>query len=71
MGQSAAALEAYQAALAIRQKLVVADPNNTEFQRGLFDDYTRTGDAFARTGARQPALAAYPECVADHAKTRQ
>ena len=56
MGQSAAALQAFQSGLAIRQKLAVAEPDNTEHQRGLFDNYTRTGDMFVKTGAHSKRM---------------
>jgi tetratricopeptide (TPR) repeat protein len=47
---------------------VAAAPDNTEYRRGLFDNYNRLGDLLVKTGAQQDALAAYRGALPDMQK---
>ncbi len=44
LGNTAAALQAYEQAMEIRKKLVQADPDNTTAQRDLSVSYNKLGD---------------------------
>ena len=58
-GDLPAALAAYQASRAIRERLATADPGNAGWQRDLALSHGRIGLVFARQGERQLALGAF------------
>jgi tetratricopeptide (TPR) repeat protein len=54
-----AALNSYQAALAIRERMAKADPGNADWQRVLAWSYGRVALVIARQGDSHSALSAY------------
>jgi serine/threonine-protein kinase len=63
-GKMAEALEAYQKALAIQQKLADANPAVTEFQRGLATNYNVIGIVQVGMGKPEEALTAFRKTLA-------
>ena len=63
-GEGAAALTAYRASLAIRERLAQQDPNNAEWQRDLTVSHDRIGDMLAAQGEGAAALTAYRASLA-------
>ncbi len=62
----AAALPAYGKALAVRQKLVDANPTVTEFRQALAANHNNPGFLLAQTGDPAGALTAYGKALASH-----
>lgn len=58
-GDLTGALAAYQASLAIHQRLATADPRNTEWQRDLSVSHERIGDVHRARGDLTGSLDAY------------
>jgi predicted negative regulator of RcsB-dependent stress response len=58
-GEGAAALAAYRAGMAIRERLAAADPANAEWQRDLSISRNKIGDVLVAQGEGAAALAAY------------
>jgi tetratricopeptide (TPR) repeat protein len=63
-GDRRAALESYRAALGITERLVKADPANTEWQRDLSVDYERIGDVLLEQDDLPASLESYRETLA-------
>jgi hypothetical protein len=63
-GEGAAALTAYRASLAIRERLAQQDPNNAQWQRDLSVSHDRIGDMLAAQGEGAAALTAYRASLA-------
>ena len=63
-GNLPAALAAYQASLAIFERLAKADPGNAEWQRELSVTQDRIGDVLIAQGNLPGALAAYEASLA-------
>jgi tetratricopeptide (TPR) repeat protein len=63
-GKRQEALDIYLKGLAIREKLVISDPGNRDWQRQLIVNYLTIGDLHFNTGNRQEALATYRKCLA-------
>ena len=57
-GQLDAALTAYRASLAIRERLAAADPSNAAWQRDLSVSHDKLGDVLVAQGQLDAALAA-------------
>ncbi|NOS90084.1 MAG: AAA family ATPase, partial [Methylococcaceae bacterium] len=55
MGDLAGALTSYQACLAIFEKLIPQDPDNTDWQRNLSVSYEKIGDIVAQQGDQNAA----------------
>ena len=58
------ALQSYQAALAIMERLAKADPSNTEWQSDLSVSYDRTGDVLVAQEKPDEALEIYRKSLA-------
>jgi tetratricopeptide (TPR) repeat protein len=58
------ALAAYQASIAIRERLAKADPGNAEGQRDLYETQDKIGDVLRAQGNLRDALAAYQASIA-------
>ena len=58
-GNLTAALESYQASLAIRERLARADPGNAGWQRDLSVSHERIGDVLVEQGNLTAALESY------------
>jgi tetratricopeptide (TPR) repeat protein len=63
-GKLAEALAAYQADLAIAQRLADLDSDNTEWQRDLSISHNKVGDILRSQGKLADALAAYQQALA-------
>ncbi|TAW80862.1 tetratricopeptide repeat protein, partial [Rhizobium ruizarguesonis] len=63
-GSLAGALESYRKSLAIREKLVALDPNNTDWQARLSSIYTALGDVQTAQGSLKDALDSYQRGLA-------
>ena len=63
-GDRPGALTAYEEGLAIRHKLVAADPGNAWWQRDMGVALNRVGDVRLAAGDRSAALTAYEESLA-------
>ena len=63
-GNLTAALDAYNASLAIRERLAEADPGNAGWQRDLSVSHDRIGDVLRAQGNLTAALDAYNASLA-------
>ena len=63
-GKLADALAAYQASLAIAERLAKADADNTEWQRDLSVSHDKIGDVLGAQGKLADALAAFQAALA-------
>jgi tetratricopeptide (TPR) repeat protein len=64
MGQSDDAREAYDAALAIRERLAAGEPERADFQRDLAISYDKMGFLFSAMGQGEEARKAYAAALA-------
>ena len=63
IGNTEAALEAYQKSLAITEQLVALDPQNAEFQHDPSISYIKLGDIQRNLGNTDAALEAYQQSL--------
>ena len=63
-GDRKGALEAYEKALAIRERLAAKDPGNAEWQRAVSVPYERIGDTRRDEGDPKRAREAYEKALA-------
>src|SRR5205085_11530890 len=56
LGKTAAALDSYRKALAIRETLAASDPADAENRRGLASGYLAMGRVLARNGDNRAAI---------------